>query len=103
VVTLAPRFDVPETLIEVAPAVLSDCRISALRSKLPVINTAPTGVVSPTVLLKSTVASELPLSVPLVSTVKSCAPLTVPVKVTVSPEVVKVLAAPDNVTLLLYS
>ena len=74
----------------------------ASRSKLPVIMIAPTGVVSPTVLLKSTVASELKLSLPLVSTVKSCAPLTVPVKVTVSPEVVKVLAAPDNVTLLLY-
>ena len=64
---------------------------------------APTFVVSPTVLLKSTVASELLLSVPLVSTVKSWAPLTVPVKVTVSPVVVNVLAAPDNVTLLLYS
>ena len=102
VLTLAPRFEVPETASEVAPAVLSDRMISASRFKLPVMMIAPTGVVSPTVLLKSTVAAELP---PLfvVSTVKSWAPLTVPVKVTVSPVVVNVLAAPDNVTLLLYS
>ena len=58
-VTSAPRLEVPETSSEVAPAVLSDCMILASRSKLPVIMIAPTGVVSPTVLLKSTVASEL--------------------------------------------
>src|SRR6056300_249368 len=104
VVTSAPRLEVPETLIEVAPALLSDVFIILpSRFKLPVMMIAPTFVVSPTVLLKSTVASELKSSVPLVSTVKSWGPLTVPVKVTVYPEVVKVLAAPDNVTLPVYS
>jgi hypothetical protein len=45
---LAPKSDVPETATEVAPAVLSDCKISAFKSKLPVMMIAPTGVVPPT-------------------------------------------------------
>ena len=94
---MAPKSDVPETLIEVAPAVLSDCKILAFKSKLPVMMIAPTGVVPPTTPPNCTVAAELP---PLfvVSTVKSCAPLTVLEKVTALPAVVKVLAAPNNVT-----
>jgi hypothetical protein len=51
VVTSAPRSEVPETLIEVAPAVLSDVLIILpSRFKLPVMMIAPTFVVSPTVL-----------------------------------------------------
>jgi len=97
VLTSAPRSDVPETATEVAPAVLSDCKISAFKSKLPVMMMAPTGVVPPTTPPNWTVAAELP---PLfvVSTVKSWAPSIVLAKVTASPVVVNVLAAPDNVT-----
>jgi hypothetical protein len=72
---LAPRLEVPETAIDVAPAV-APLPIAALRSKLPVINTAPTAVLLPTVLPNCTVAARLsPLVVSM--TVKSCAPLTV--------------------------
>jgi hypothetical protein len=50
-VTFAPRLEVPDTLIEVAPALLSDVFIILpSRFKLPVIMIAPTFVVSPTVL-----------------------------------------------------
>ena len=91
-VTFAPRFEVPVTSSEVALVT------AAFKSKLPVINTAPTAVLLPIVLPNCTVASELLLSVPLVSTVKSCAPLTMLEKVTALPAVVKVLAAPDKVT-----
>ena len=94
VTTFAPKFVAPLTSKLAAPAVPSALAIAASKSKPPVpeISIAPSIVVLPT--RPSNVVK------PPVATVKFCVPLIVLAMNTALLLVaVKVLAAPDNVTL----